>query len=131
LRHEPVIRRYHQNGYVGKVCPTLPNLGKSRMTGSIEKSYLLILMLDLVCPYVLGNSTRFSSYHVRLAYGIEKGRLSMVNVTKNTNYGRTGLKKLLVILIDLFLRFFLNRFRFFSTMLDFQLETLDLGYLPG
>ena len=54
LRHKAIIRRYDQNGNIGKICSSFPDLGKGGMTRRIDKGDLLITVIDLVGSHVFG-----------------------------------------------------------------------------
>ncbi len=94
LRHHPVIRCYHKNGYICNLSPARAHLREGLMPRSIKEYYLAVTHIYLISPDVLRNSPRLSGSDIRTANGVKQGGLAMVNVPHNCDYGVTQLQAL-------------------------------------
>ena len=80
LRHETVVRRYHQDDNIGDMCAPRPHRGKGGVAGRIKKSNAGSFVIDRVRADVLSNAAGFARDHAGLADRIHQRRLSVVNV---------------------------------------------------
>jgi hypothetical protein len=81
LGHHAVVGRDHEHDDVGDLSTAGAHLGERRVAGRVDEGDLLAVLLDLIGTDVLGDSTRFTGDHVRVANTVEQSRLTVVDVT--------------------------------------------------
>ena len=89
LGHYAVVRCYYQNRDIGSVGTTHTHSGKCFVSGSIQESDLTVSHIYSISTDVLGDTAGLTIGYIGLTDGIQQGSLTMVNVTHNTDYGRS------------------------------------------
>ena len=136
LRHKAVVGGDHQNCDVGDIGTAGAHLGEGCVAGRVEESDLTVRVFDLISTDVLGNTTGFTGGDVGLADGVEERGFTVVNVTENTNDGRTrgevlhlGFGSGLFLALCFFFGGLLGLLRGFAAVFDLQHEAMLLGDL--
>ena len=100
LRHHRVISCNDDNRKVRQLCTTGTHSCEGFVSRGIEEGdTAAVLKSDIVGTYVLGDSTGFTCNHIGLADIVEKGGLTVVNVTHHGNDRRTGNEILFAVLL--------------------------------
>ena len=89
LWHNSIISSYYYNNNISNTSSSSPHLSKCCMTRSINKGNRLIIIYNLICSYMLCNSSSFSCYYISLSNRIKKCCFTMVNMSHNSNYWRS------------------------------------------
>src|SRR5690606_28951956 len=88
LRHDAVVRRYHQNDYVSSLRTTGTHGGKRSVAGSIQEGHHAMTGFHMVRTDVLGNTTGFAGCHAGTTDVVEQRSFTMVNVTHYGHHRR-------------------------------------------
>ena len=99
LRHHAVVRRHHQNRDIRGVRASHTHGSKGLMSGCIQEGDLLSVDLNGIRTDVLRDAARFLIRHIGLPDGIQKGGLTVVNVSHDADNRRSGNHILFVLLI--------------------------------
>ena len=89
LGHYTVVGGYDQHCNVGNLRTACTHLGKSCMTGSVDKCEQMTVFFDLIRTDALCNTTGFGVNHAGAAYSVEQRSFSVVYMTENCNYRGT------------------------------------------
>ena len=92
LGHDAVVGGHHQNGNIGCLGTAGTHGGEGLVTGGIQEGNVLIVDLHTVCTDVLGDTACLACGDAGVADGIQKGGLTVVNVTHNAHDGGAGLE---------------------------------------
>ena len=91
----------------------------------------MVVVCDLICAYVLCDTTSFARNNIRFADSIKKSGFTVVNVAQYTNHSRAWLEELA--LVDLWLLFFflllLGLRLSFTAVADLEKVAMILRYL--
>ena len=93
LRHYSVIGGYHQNRYVGYLCPPGPQCREGFMARSVDKSYCLTLEFHDRGSYMLGDASHLLVGYACISYGIEERGLAMIDMAHNRYNRRSRLER--------------------------------------
>ena len=100
LGHHAVVCSYYKNGDICGLGAAHTHGCERLMSRCIQEGDLLAVLLNHIGADMLGDSSGLLCRHIRLADGIEKGGLSVVNVSHNT-YNRRTLHHILLVLLIL------------------------------
>ena len=99
LRHDSVIRRHHQYGYIGHLCAPGSHGGESFMAGGVQEYYFPVPYLYLVGSNMLGNAPRLLFGDLCFPYPVKQRCFSMVDMTHYRNNRGAGYHFRLVFLL--------------------------------
>ena len=101
LGHHAIVSGDDEDDDIGYLRTPRPHHRKGLVSGRVKEGYLPLLRRDLIGSNLLRNSSGFALGDMGVAYGIERLRLSVVNVAHDGNDWRTGLDPGLVALLTL------------------------------
>ena len=90
LGHYAVVRRHDKYGDIRSVGSTHTHRGKRLVSGRIQESDLLSVDLHHICADMLGNTAGFPSCHIGMTDRVKKRGLTVIDMTHNTDYRRSG-----------------------------------------
>ena len=99
LRHYAIVRSNHKNCNIGRICTAHTHCGKCLMSGGIQEGYSSSLNVYSICTNVLCNTSGLLICHICLTNCIQQRGFAVVNVTHNTDYGRSFHQILFILLV--------------------------------
>ena len=83
LGHYSIVGSYDDHCDVRELSASCSHGGEGGVARGVNEGDELVTGFDLVCTNMLCDAASLSSGHIRLADGVEQGRLSVVYVAKN------------------------------------------------
>ena len=99
LRHHAVIRSDNKDRNIRRVRTTHTHCRERLVSGRIQEGDPSALHVYSIRTYVLCDTSRLAVGHICLSDRIQQGRLTMVNMTHDTDNGRSFHQILLVLLV--------------------------------
>ena len=88
LRHDAVIRRHNQNSDIRGICAPHSHGRERLMAGCVEECDRPVIIMNHRSTDVLCDSAGFAVCDMGVADRVQKGRLTMVDMTHYTDDGR-------------------------------------------
>jgi hypothetical protein len=128
LWHEAVIRCHNEDSNISCPGSAGTHVAESSVTGGVDKSDQMVLVLDLIGTDMLGNAAGFTRDNIGFSNGIKKGRFAMVNVPEDTDNRRT-LFQLYSLFLGNFGLLLFSRLSTFPAVADFKIKAVLAGNL--
>ena len=99
LRHYTIVSRNHKYSNIRYLCTSCTHCRERFMTRRIEERYVTVIQTHTVCTYMLCYTACLGRGYICVSYCVKERCLTVVNVTHNDNYRRTGDEILCLILL--------------------------------